>query len=51
MRRNTAALETIVFGKVREIVDVPNLVALQTVSYADFLQADVPYGERNNVGL
>ncbi len=43
--------EQISFGRVREVLDVPNLVELQTRSYADFLQADVPYGERRNVGL
>jgi DNA-directed RNA polymerase subunit beta len=39
------------YGKVEEILDVPNLVELQTRSYADFLQTDVAYGERKNVGL
>jgi DNA-directed RNA polymerase subunit beta len=39
------------FGKVEEILDVPNLVELQTRSYSDFLQTDVAYGERKNVGL
>jgi DNA-directed RNA polymerase subunit beta len=39
------------FGKVEEILDVPNLVELQTRSYSDFLQGDVAYGERKNVGL
>jgi DNA-directed RNA polymerase subunit beta len=39
------------FGKVEEILDVPNLVDLQTRSYADFLQSDVAYGERKNLGL
>ena len=39
------------FGKVAEVLEVPNLVELQTSAYADFLQADVPYGDRRNVGL
>jgi DNA-directed RNA polymerase subunit beta len=39
------------FGKVEEILDVPNLVELQTRSYADFLQGDIAYGERKNLGL
>ena len=43
--------EPTTYGRVREILDVPNLVDLQTSSYADFLQMDVPYGERRNVGL
>ena len=50
MRRHTVP-EPTTFGRVQEILDVPNLVELQTRSYADFLQADVPYGERRNVGL
>ncbi len=39
------------FGKVEEILEVPNLVELQTRSYADFLQGDIAYGERKNLGL
>ncbi len=39
------------FGTVTEVLDVPNLVELQTRAYSDFLQADVPYSERRNVGL
>ncbi len=39
------------FGRVADVLEVPNLVELQTRSYGDFLQADVPYGERRNVGL
>ncbi len=50
MRRHTVPEQT-VFGHVREILDVPNLVEMQTLSFADFLQADVPYGERRNIGI
>src|SRR5262245_59463423 len=49
--RETTAPEVVKFGKVEEILDVPNLVDLQTRHYADFLQARVPYGERRNLGL
>ena len=49
--RDTNPAPVVKFGKVEEILDVPNLVDLQTRSYADFLQADVAYGERRNVGL
>ena len=39
------------FGKVEEILDVPNLVDLQTRSYADFLQSEIQeVSERNLAG-
>src|SRR5262245_55317506 len=49
--RDAPSAPVMKFGKVEEILEVPNLVELQTRSYADFLQADVAYGERKNVGL
>jgi DNA-directed RNA polymerase subunit beta len=39
------------FGKLREIIDPPDLIEVQTKSYADFLQRDVPPEERKNQGL
>ena len=39
------------FGKVREGVDVPDLVAVQQGSYARFLQMDVPPAKRSGTGL
>ena len=39
------------FGKAKKILEIPNLVDLQTHSYAEFLQADVPFNERKDVGL
>jgi len=39
------------FGKVPDICPIPNLVELQTKSYADFLQGNVPPSERKNQGL
>ena len=39
------------FGRSAEIVDLPNLVKLQTDSYARVLQADVPQNRRESVGL
>ncbi|MBM4082659.1 MAG: DNA-directed RNA polymerase subunit beta, partial [Planctomycetes bacterium] len=39
------------FGKVREVIDVPNLMDIQRKSYAEFLQEDVPPAERKNQGL
>ncbi|MBL8692991.1 MAG: DNA-directed RNA polymerase subunit beta [Planctomycetes bacterium] len=39
------------YSKYPTIVDIPDLVALQTQSYADFLQVDVPADKRKPVGL
>lgn len=39
------------YGKVEDAVEVPNLVQIQTASYADFLQADVPASKRKNQGV
>jgi len=44
--------ERINFGKIKEIVAPPNMIELQTNSYAEFLQADVsPKKRRKHVGL
>ncbi len=44
--------ERINFGKIKEIVAPPNMIELQTNSYAEFLQADVPPKKRRKqVGL
>ncbi len=39
------------FGKLRQIIDVPNLIDIQKQSYDKFLQRDVPPDEREDVGL
>jgi DNA-directed RNA polymerase subunit beta len=39
------------FGKLRKIIEVPNLIDIQKRSYDKLLQADVPADERENVGL
>ncbi|MCG2705528.1 MAG: DNA-directed RNA polymerase subunit beta [Candidatus Omnitrophica bacterium] len=39
------------FGKIKENYKVPNMVVMQTASYAEFLQADVPRTKRKLVGL
>ncbi|MGI6400572.1 MAG: DNA-directed RNA polymerase subunit beta [Thermoguttaceae bacterium] len=39
------------FGKNAATYDVPNLTIIQTQSYKNFLQADVPPEERENIGL
>src|SRR5512136_3501640 len=43
--------ERINFGKIKEIIAPPNLIELQTDSYKEFLQANVPQSKRKNLGL
>jgi len=43
--------ERINFGKIKEIISPPNLIELQTNSYKEFLQLDVPPSRRKNTGL
>jgi DNA-directed RNA polymerase subunit beta len=46
------ATERINFGKIKEIIAPPNMIELQTNSYAEFLQAEVPSGKRlKHIGL
>jgi DNA-directed RNA polymerase subunit beta len=45
------ATERINFGKIKEIIAPPNLIELQTNSYREFLQADLPPSRRKNLGL
>ena len=39
------------FGKVRDVVEIPDLVAIQKRSYERFLQADVAPTKRKRIGL
>lgn len=39
------------FGKLPEIAEMPNLIDIQTCSYEEFLQKNVPYTKRKNQGL
>ena len=43
--------DRISFSKLREVEDLPDLIEIQRKSYRDFLQRDVPPGERKNIGL
>ena len=45
------ATERINFGKIKEIIAPPNLIELQTTSYKEFLQADLPQSKRKNLGM
>src|SRR5579872_2467550 len=46
-----ATAERINFGKIKEIIAPPNLIELQTNSYKEFLQAEIPQSKRRNLGL
>src|ERR1700674_868990 len=39
------------FGKIKKIIDIPNLIEIQKRSYQDFLQADVTSEQRTATGL
>ncbi len=43
--------ERIHFGKLKEVIDPPNLIELQLNSYNEFFQKDVPLNKRRDVGL
>ena len=45
------APERINFGKIKEVIAPPNLIELQTTSYAEFLQNEVAPTRRKNIGL
>ena len=44
-------METLKFGRTEGLFALPNLVELQTDSYEQFLQADIPFSEREAKGL
>jgi len=39
------------FGKIDQIIDIPNLIDIQKKSYEKFLQATTPQEERTDIGL
>jgi len=39
------------FGKIKKIIEIPNLIGMQRESYKRFLQADVPPEKREDIGL
>ncbi|MDH3197753.1 MAG: DNA-directed RNA polymerase subunit beta [Candidatus Krumholzibacteria bacterium] len=41
----------IVFAKIPEVMEIPNLLAIQLESYAEFLQRDLPIDRRGDQGL
>ena len=44
-------IETRNFGRVREVLEVPNLTEIQTRKYEEFLQLDADPAKRKNTGL
>jgi DNA-directed RNA polymerase subunit beta len=39
------------FGKIQQIVDIPDLIGMQRESFSRFLQMDIPPEEREEIGL
>jgi DNA-directed RNA polymerase subunit beta len=39
------------FGSLKDVIELPDLIEIQTTSYRDFLQMDVPANKRKLVGL
>jgi DNA-directed RNA polymerase subunit beta len=39
------------YGKIKEILDIPNLIEIQLDSYHNFLQKDAAANKRDNIGL
>ena len=39
------------FGKIKKVVDIPNLIDMQKLSYERFLQMDTPPEKREDIGL
>jgi len=39
------------FGTIEEVIEPPNLIEVQSKSYEDFLQKDVPPSQRTETGL
>ena len=39
------------FGKISKVIETPNLIAMQRRSYDRYLQKDIPFQEREDVGL
>lgn len=48
MKKDTKRID---FGKVKDAIDIPNLIEVQKNSYKDFLQEDVLPEKRKNIGL
>ena len=51
MAENNGSIERRSFGRIREIVEMPNLLSIQIDSYQAFLQLDLPPRQRQRRGL
>ena len=51
MSNNNNGNGRISFGKIPEVLKAPNLLSIQTDSYEDFVQFNIPAGKRENKGL
>ena len=51
MGKTNASIERRSFGKIREVVEMPNLLSVQIDSYRSFLQLDLPPQQRHRKGL
>ena len=38
------------FGKIREVIEPPNLIEIQLNSYSEFLQTEIPVSKRKETG-
>ena len=43
--------ERLNFGKITEVIEPPNLIEVQLHSYEEFLQKEIPYSKRADLGL
>jgi DNA-directed RNA polymerase subunit beta len=43
--------ERLYFGKFEEVIEPPNLIEVQSRSYEEFMQKEIPLSERSNTGL
>ncbi len=51
MAANNGCTQRYSFGKIAEVVEMPNLLSIQIDSYESFLQLDLPPNKRKNRGL
>ena len=51
MAANNSCTQRYSFGKIAEVVEMPNLLSIQIDSYESFLQLDLPPNKRKNRGL
>ena len=47
----TKEIERVNFGRIKEVIEPPNLIEIQNSSYEEFLQRNVPPTKRKNQGL